>query len=171
MIELFRDDDISYLTTIHKFQPFHELFIKYKKTHTIAVLAEKFWDNKEICYYVATAPYLNIGLHGLSHKDYALEANKLHDPKFVLPPNSLQVELEEAKKYLEEHINKYRKEKMLPVLRITTFFPPWNRSNKYLEKECSLAGLKVDNRVGGEVVNLHYWSTPLLELEQILKIN
>lgn len=158
MIKLWRDDDISCFTTIQQFKPVHDLFIKYNKIHTIAVLAKDLWENKEICYYLAIAKNLNIQLHGWDHVDYTLS-----------PPLEAEQKLAAAKSYLEEHLSKYRKEKGMPEVKITKFLPPWNHESALIKEICRTIGLEFDNRIGGEVANFHYWSVDLKDLEKRLR--
>lgn len=164
MIKLWRDDDISCFTTIQQFKPIHDLFIKYNKIHTIAVLAKDLWENKEICYYLATTPNLDIQLHGWDHVDYSLDYSQISELE-------TKQKLTTAIEYLEEHISKYRREKGMPELKITKFLPPWNKESEMIKRVCQELGLEFDNRIGGEVANFHYWSVDLNTLENRLKEN
>ncbi len=56
---------------------------------------------------------------------------------------------------------------------IKKFLPPWNRVSDTLKKVCTEFGMEVDNRVGGEVYNFHYWALydewRMKELENVLR--
>ena len=68
---LLRDDDINVYTDAFKFKEFHEQFIAKNQVHTVAVIMKDLWQNHALFYYLATAPLLEVGLHGWEHKDYS----------------------------------------------------------------------------------------------------
>jgi peptidoglycan/xylan/chitin deacetylase (PgdA/CDA1 family) len=141
-IKIFRDDDISVTSNCDLLRHVHELFIKYNKTHTIAVLMKDIWENKEIWYWMMTAPNLEICLHGWDHKDYS-----------VMNEEDIRKDLNLCLNYWEKELKDHKKE----YIHIKKFLPPWNRVNATLIKICDEFGLEVDNRIGGLVYNFHYW--------------
>lgn len=139
---LWRDDDISVTTDATLLVKIHELFVKYHKTHTVAVQMKDIWENKEVWYFLMTAPNLNIGLHGWEHTDYSR-----------IPRAEIKHELSMALDYWNFMIARGNYEpKPLSV-----FYPPWNKINEDLVDVCKELGLRVDNRVGGDVFNFHSW--------------
>ncbi len=66
-----RDDDVSVFTCLHTFKEIHKQFIAAKQVHHAVVIMKDLWLNQGIFYYLATAPYLEIGLHGWEHRDYS----------------------------------------------------------------------------------------------------
>ena len=140
---MYRDDDIAVTSNINLLLQVHSLFIKYNKIHTIAVLMEDIWENKEVWHWLMTAPNLEICLHGWDHKDYSVmsEEDIRHD---------LNLCFDYWKRRLADHKKSY-----IPIKK---FLPPWNRVSAALIKVCDEFGLEVDNRVGGVVYNFHYWA-------------
>lgn len=138
---LFRDDDISYTSDIHLVMKAHDIITKNGHIHTVAVQMYRLWECKEIWFWLMTAKNLAIGLHCWEHDDYsAMSAQKAS---------------EHIKRSLE-----YWKDKRHPSYnppKIKTFFPPWNKTSDQLMQACTLNGLRLDSRVGGEVYGFHYW--------------
>lgn len=143
MITLYRDDDICVTSNVTLLRQVHDLFIKHNKIHTVAVQMKDIWDNKEVWYWLMTAPNLEVGLHGWEHKDYG-----------VMPYSEIYSDIERSINYWNTHIvkGKYHQKPL------KKFFPPWNSSSYRLEEACEKFGLTVDTRVGGEVYNFHYWA-------------
>lgn len=151
---LIRDDDISVHTCPHEFKELHKKFIEKKQTHTVAVIMKDLWLNQAIFYYLAIAPYLEIGLHGWEHEDYS----KL----------SYQKCYEDIKKSLD-----YWKENSFRMVgkakEINTFFAPWNRESNNIKQACAEAGLNFCNVrkgkwCGYEVRSFHSWSADNFKL-------
>jgi len=142
---LYRDDDICKWTDLTEF----------KKLHTCAVLFEGIADNYGLFHYLVTAPLLDVQLHGWRHRDYS-----------VLSKEEILIDFFRAIAYWNHNVTRrYGKEILDNALkRITTYYPPWNRVHDNIKEACKEAGLKVDNRVGGEVFNFHYWSAKLTDL-------
>lgn len=158
MYTLYRDDDISVTSNITLLMKVHELFIKHNRIHTVAVLMKDLWENKEVWYWLQTAPNLEIGLHGWDHQDYG-----------KLDKVSLWSLLTASLEYWQ--IRTLRGGyKLRPI---TTFYPPWNSVSQDLMRVCNSFGLTVDSRVGGEVYNFHYWALfedrRMKELEEALR--
>jgi hypothetical protein len=150
---IYRDDDANLYTNSYQFKKIHEQFLKEGKTHTAAVLMKDLWQNHALFYYLATAPSLEIGLHGWEHKDYSLL--------------SYEECYEDIKKSLD-----YWNENSLRMVgnskRIDTFFAPWNREGENIKKACQDLGLKFCNIGRGpwedkEIISMHWWNCMRLE--------
>jgi peptidoglycan/xylan/chitin deacetylase (PgdA/CDA1 family) len=145
---IYRDDDPSVYTNSYQFKKIHEQFLKEGKIHTVAVLMKDLWQNHALFYYLATAPSLEIGLHGWEHKDYSL-----------LSYDECYEDIDKALKYWSE--NSLR---MVGTCKpIDTFFAPWNREGENIKKACADLGLKFCNIgkgqwEGKEIVSMHWWN-------------
>ena len=152
---LYRDDDICKWTDLTEFKKLHEIFISNKKIHTCAVLFEDLADNYGLFHYLVTAPLLDVQLHGWKHRDYSKMSldEIVKDFTDAIAHWNLNV----IRRYGDDILKN-------PLKRITTFYPPWNRTSKEIEEVCKQLNLRVDNRIGGEVFNFHYWSVKLTDL-------
>lgn len=143
-----RDDDISVYTCPHIFKEIHQKFIDKKQIHTAAVIMKDLWLNQAIFYYLATAPYLEIGLHGWEHKDYS-----------VLSYEECYEDLKKSLDYWKEN-----SERMVGNAKeIKTFFAPWNREGDDIKKACEDLGLEFCAVKGGDwngkkIKSFHWWS-------------
>ena len=146
-MKIYRDDDINVYTDAFKFKELHEEFIKRGEIHTVAVIMKDLWENHALFYYLATAPYLEIGLHGWEHKDYSL-----------LSYEECYEDIEKAIEYWKSNATRmvgYAKP-------ITTFFAPWNHESALIRGACCDSGLKFCNVKKGEwngkdVRSFHHW--------------
>lgn len=158
MFKMYRDDDICVTSNIEILRRVHEFFIKYNKVHTIAVLMEDIWENKEVWHWLMTAPNLEICLHGWDHKDFS-----------VMTKEDIRADFKLCLDYWVRRLKDHKKE-FIPIKK---FLPPWNRVSEDLKVVCAEFGLEVDNRVGGEVYNFHYWALydpeRIAALEEALK--
>ena len=165
---IFRDDDICFTqqwTTIEKtgglsrFKMVHDLFIKYGVLHTIAVIANRLEEAKDLVYYIKSNPLIDVQLHGWDHIDYPNN----HD----LVENHLKMSIETIEKLFGK--------------KPTTFYPPWNRTDDFLENCAKKVGLTVsckkidfERYIGGirepNVINFHYWADEVNLLESVLKL-
>ena len=145
---LHRDDDISVFTCLHTFKEIHKKFIADKQVHYAAVIMKDLWLNQGIFYYLATAPYLEIGLHGWEHKDYSL-----------MTYEQCITDLEKSLQYWQENsdrmIGKHKE--------IKIFFAPWNKAEKPIISACEYVGLKFCNVKKGKwedyyIKSFHWWS-------------
>ena len=146
---LFRDDDINFLTDAFRFKELHERFIRKRQMHTVAVIMKDLWENHALFYYLATAPYLEIGLHGWEHKDYS----QCDDVECY-------EDLSKSLEYWQENASRMTGK---PAKKIKTFFAPWNRSGKDIKRTCEDLGLKFcDVRKGKwngyNVKSFHWWN-------------
>jgi hypothetical protein len=101
------------------------------------------WDNKVIWYWLMTAPNLDIGLHGWIHEDIS-----------NTPIEHIRNTIQKSLDYWNFHIQRGKYEPKI----IKVYYPPWNKSSDDLGGVCRELGLEVDNRVGGEVYNFHWWT-------------
>jgi len=146
---LFRDDDVNVYTCPMAFKKLHEEFKKREKVHTVAVIMRDLWENHALFYYLATEPFLEIGLHGLTHKDYSL-----FDYETCL--SDLQYSLQ----YWEENSKRMLGAK--ECKKIDTFFAPWNHSGIGIKEACKKIGLKFCDVKKGEwdgkyINSFHHW--------------
>lgn len=144
---IWRDDDPNVYTCAFAFKALHEEFIKHKEVHTVAVIMKDLWENHTLFYYLATAPYLEIGLHGWEHKDYSLLS---YEECYEDLKKSLDYWKENAKRMVG-----YAKP-------IDTFFAPWNHESDDIKKACKDVGLNFCNVKKGEwngaqVNSFHHW--------------
>lgn len=152
--KLYRDDDPSVYTCAHEFKELHKKFIEKKQVHTVALLMKDLWQNHSLFYYLATAPYLDVALHGWEHKDYS-----------KLSYEECYSDLKKSLDYWKENSDRmigHHKE-------IKTFFAPWNKESDNIKKACADLGLqfcntKKGNWNGFEVKSFHYWSADDFEL-------
>lgn len=150
---LWRDDDISVYTCPHLFKDLHQKFIDKKQTHTVAVVMKDLWQNHALFWYLATAPFLEIGLHGWEHKDYSkLSREECFD------------DLSHSLHYWENNITRMLQiEKVPQDKKIKTFFAPWNRESENIISACIDVGLQFCNVKGGwwngkKVKSFHWWN-------------
>jgi peptidoglycan/xylan/chitin deacetylase (PgdA/CDA1 family) len=148
MPTLTRDDDISVYTCPYTFKELHKKFIEKETVHTVAVIMKDLWLNQALFYYLATAPYLEIGLHGWEHKDYS-----------ELSYEECYADLKKSLDYWKE--NSIRMTGQAKEIKI--FFAPWNRESDNIKNACYALGLDFCNVRKGkwngyQVRSLHWWS-------------
>lgn len=148
---IFRDDDLNVYANAQAFRTLHEQFIEKKITHTVAVVMKDLWLNHGLFWYIATAPYLEIGLHGWEHKDYS-----------VLSYEECYSDIQKSLAYWKENSTRMVKQ----CKPITTFFAPWNRESENIKKACKDSGLLFCNVRKGtwngqEVKSFHHWHAEL----------
>jgi hypothetical protein len=148
--KIWRDDDPSLYTCVCEFKEIHQKFIEKKRIHTVAVCMKDLWKNHSLFYYLATAPYLDIGLHGWEHKDYSkLSYGECYD------------DLKKSLDYWKEHATRMTGTTKIKEIKI--FFAPWNRDGNNIRQACSEVGLGFCNVKKGiwngfEIKSFHYWS-------------
>lgn len=146
--KIWRDDDCNVYTDAFRFKEFHQQFIDKKIAHTVAVIMKDLWQNHALFYFLATAPYLEVALHGWEHKDYS------------------QLSYEECNDDIKRSLEYWKENSMRMVRRskpIDTFFSPWNREGENIKKACQDNGLKFCNVkkgmwTGSEVRSFHWWN-------------
>jgi hypothetical protein len=146
---IWRDDDINVYTDAFRFKELHERFIKKNQVHTVAVIMKDLWENHALFYYLATAPLLEIGLHGWEHKDYSL-----------LTYDECCQDIQKSIAYWNENSNR-----MVGTSKpIETFFAPWNHESPDIKRACESLGIKFCSVKSGEwegkkVKSFHHWAT------------
>lgn len=145
---IWRDDDVNVYTDAYRFKELHKVFIDKGEIHTAAVIMKDLWENHALFYYLATAPNLDIGLHGWEHKDYS-----------VLNYDECYGDIKKSLDYWKENSERMTGQ----VKPITTFFAPWNRHSNDIRQACAVIGLKfcsVQNGEwkGEEVRSFHHWN-------------
>lgn len=154
MKTLYRDDDVNVYTNAFAFKDLHQQFIAKKQVHTVAVLMKDLWENHALFWYLATAPLLEIGLHGWKHVDYS-----------QLSYAECWNELKKSLDYWEINIKRMLSLTEVPeVKKIKIFFAPWNRGSDEIKKACDDLNLKFCNVKGGQwenykVKSFHHWNT------------
>lgn len=145
---IYRDDDPNVYTCPHLFKQLHQQFINKGLEHTAAVIMKDLWQNHALFWYLATAPHLQIGLHGWEHKDYS-----------VLSYEECYEDIKKSLEYWKENSTRMTGQ----CKDITTFFAPWNREGENIKKACADNGLKFCNVKDGvwegqEVKSFHWWN-------------
>jgi len=142
---IYRDDDVSMYTCAYAFKTLHEKFIQHDKVHTVALIMKDLWQNHALFWYLATAPNLEIGLHGWEHKDYS-----------TLSYEECFSDLKRSLEYWIENSTRMTK-RCKPI---TTFFAPWNRESENIKKACADLGLIFCNTAtSNEIRSFHHWNT------------
>lgn len=145
---IWRDDDPNVYTNAFEFKKLHQQFIDRKQVHTVAVIMKDLWENHALFYYLATAPYLEIGLHGWEHKDYS---------KVVY--RECYEDVKRSLEYWETNASRMTGK---PAKKITTFFAPWNHEGDGIKIACNELGLRFCATKKGEwegydVHSFHHW--------------
>ncbi len=146
-MKIWRDDDPSIYTCICEFKKVHQQFIDQGKVHTVAVVMKDLWQNHALFYYLATAPLLEIGLHGWEHKDYS------------------KLSYEECYQDIKKSLEYWKENTSRMVERtkdIKIFFAPWNKESEEIKKACKDLDLEFCNVQKGkwnghEISSFHYW--------------
>ena len=147
MLKLYRDDDPSVYTCICEFKKVHQQFIDQGKVHTVAVVMKDLWKNHALFYYLATAPLLEIGLHGWEHKDYS-----------KLSYEECYQDIKKSLEYWKENTSRM----VGKTKEIKIFFSPWNKESEEIKKACKDLDLEFCNVQRGEwnghdISSFHYW--------------
>ena len=145
---LYRDDDPNVYTDAYLFKELHKQFLNKGIEHTAAVIMENLWENHALFWYLATAPLLNIGLHGWQHKDYS-----------ILSYEECYDDLKKSLDYWKENSTRMTGQ----CKEISIFFAPWNRESENIRKACADVGLKFCNVKKGkwedyEIRSFHWWN-------------
>jgi len=151
--DLWRDDDCNVYTNITEFKKLHQKFIDAKKVHTVAVIMKDLWNNHALFYYLATAPYLEIGLHGWEHNDYS-----------EMSYQDCYMDLKNSITYWEGNYKRMMGVDMVPYHKATrVFFAPWNKDSRHIRSACEALGLEFCSVRKGEwngqnIRSFHHWS-------------
>jgi len=144
---IWRDDDPSVYTDAYLFKEVHKQFINKGIEHTAAIVMKDLWENHALFWYLATAPLLNIGLHGWEHKDYS-----------ILSYDECYDDIKKSLDYWRENSTRMTGK----CKEITIFFSPWNKESENIKKACADNGLKFCNVRKGKwedyyIKSFHYW--------------
>jgi len=144
---LHRDDDPNVYTDAYLFKKVHGQFLDKKIEHTAAVIMKDLWENHALFWYLATAPLLNIGLHGWEHKDYS-----------VLSYEECNEDIKKSLDYWKE--NSMRMTGQCKEIKI--FFAPWNKAGTNIRRACQENKLKFCNVRKGQwenyyIKSFHWW--------------
>src|SRR3990167_2109179 len=146
----FRDDDVGKFTDLTTIMRIQELFDKYDKTHTCAVLMEDLWESKGIWFWLMTSKNVEVALHGWTHIDYT----------FLSCEGILNL-LDKSLKYWELNSKRAMDVYGYEFKPIKTFYPPWNKSNADVVAVCRSLGLEVSTKTRvsnpDEVYGFHWW--------------
>jgi hypothetical protein len=146
--KLYRDDDPNVYTDAFKFKEVHEYFLHKGKQHIAAIIMKDIWENHALFYYLATAPLLQIGLHGWEHKDYSkLSYEECYD------------DLKKSLSYWKTN----SKRMTGGCKEIKIFFAPWNHESENIKRACADLGLKFCNKREGYwdeyyIKSFHWWA-------------
>ena len=158
MIEIFRDDDINWLTNAALFKSVNDLFKKYDKQHWCGVLFEHLFDNYETSHLLCSEGNIRIAWHGWNHKNYGKVSYE-----------TCNEDIKKSLNYWDENCQR-RYGKKIPV---TKAFPPWHSVSSDFARACKDNGIILDARENTPVYCFHYWNciedSRLQELEKWLR--
>jgi|SRR3990167_2212567 len=150
---LYRDDDINVYTNAFTFKKLHQQFIDKNTTHTVAILMKDLWENHALFWYLATTPFLEIGLHGWTHVDYS-----------QLGYADCRGDLQKSLDYWKTNVKRMLNLSEVPEnKKIKVFFAPWNKEGEIIKTVCQDLNLKFCNIKSGEwegykVKSFHWWN-------------
>lgn len=143
-----RDDDIGRRTKVEVLAAVNDVFQRYRVPHTIAIMAAGLDERPDLVALIKERGML-VQLHCWTHEDLTRTEHRAQLPR--------------AMDMAEQ----------LFGVRPTVLYPPWNRSDRYLEEFAMQLGLTVSAakisieqyiRAGGDVaedtVNFHHWHVP-----------
>ena len=155
---LWRDDDVSVHTDAYLFKKLHEQFITKDTVHTASLIMKDLWENQAVFWYLASAPLLEIGLHGWEHKDYS-----------VLSYGDCYRDLRMSLDYWDINARRMLQvEELDDSKKIKIFFAPWNKESLSIREACRDLGLRFCNVKKGfweeyDVRSFHWWSATMGE--------
>jgi hypothetical protein len=150
---LYRDDDVGVHTDFYLFRKLHEEFINKEQDHTVGVIMKDLWENQAVFYYLATAPYLKVALHGWEHKDYSAAGYA-----------QCKRDIVKSLHYWDTNVKRMLKVEDVPKdKKIEMFFAPWNKSSPEIKRACEKTGLRFCDVGGGwwegiKVKSFHWWA-------------
>lgn len=160
---VFRNDDLSRFTDLNQFRQVHELFIRYKTMHTVAVICRDLDQHTELIDYINNnRELIDIQFHCADHVDFTLNIPILNE------------QFEYGKTMLKKVFG------VMP----TVYYPTWNKVNAHTMDIAQRHGLETSylkvsmeyylkhlGSVMYPVVNFHSWHEPeRFLLEPCLKI-
>lgn len=149
--KIFRDDDISLITNINQFVFVHQIFQRFRVTHTIAVILKDIEKNVELmAYLLSHRDEIDIQLHCWEHVDY----------------NRLISQADDLTKCVREFTATFGNPP-------ATWYPPWNSCDfrtAEVAKGCGLIPrpdkisldqyIRKKGAVKEDTINFHYWYEP-----------
>jgi peptidoglycan/xylan/chitin deacetylase (PgdA/CDA1 family) len=145
---IFRDDDISYLTNLEEFKKVQEIFDHNNVRHTVALICKDIDKNPELIDFIRSKD-IDVQIHCWEH----IPLTEYHD-KLI---DHLSWSISTIETYFGN--------------RPTVLYPPWNKSDSFVEAKATDLGLKVSNKkitlskyiqfkgkVSQKVINFHYWA-------------
>ena len=127
-----------------------DLFDKYNKTHTCAVLMEDLWESKGVWFWLMTTKNIDVTLHGWKHDDYTMCSKEIIKDTLSI---CLDYWEENSKRAMDVYGYEFRPLKV--------FYPPWNKTSPALIEACRELGLEVNTKTRqshpGEVWDFHWW--------------
>ena len=151
-----RDDDINFETDMHKFIKVDTLLQKYKVKHTIALICKDIQKAPDLIGYIKDND-IDVQVHAFEHTDFTL-----------LTKDEMRLQFKKSIAAIKKYFKKAP----------DTFYPPWNRSNAFVEEVAEEFGLTVKDQkislsqylrgAAGEVINFHSWSDECKDLEAAL---
>lgn len=151
-----RDDDLNFETDIDKFKAVHELFKKYNVLHTVALICKDIQKEQALIKYINDNK-IDVQVHAWEHADFT-----------QLTKDEMRVQFKKSIACIKKYFKKTP----------TVFYPPWNRSNAFVEEVATEFGLTVkDQKISlsqylrgttGDVINFHSWSDECKDLEAAL---
>src|SRR3990167_5617688 len=147
---VWRDDDVGKFTDLTTIMRIQELFDKYDKTHTCAVLMEDLWESKGIWFWLMTTKNIEVALHGWIHIDYS-----------ELSKGEIEADIKKCLTYWETNSRRAMDVYGYEFKPIKIFYPPWNKSSDDLVEVCDVLGLEVSTKTKAshpdEVYDFHWW--------------
>jgi peptidoglycan/xylan/chitin deacetylase (PgdA/CDA1 family) len=153
---IFRNDDVSHETNLQQFAAVHELFKKYNVLHTVALICKDIQKAPALIKYI-NDNNIDVQVHAWEHADFT-----------QLTKDEMRVQFKKSIACIKKYFKKTP----------DTFYPPWNRTNAFVEEVAAEFSLTVkDQKISlsqylrgatGEVINFHSWSDECNDLEPAL---
>lgn len=153
---IWRDDDISHETNLQQFARVHLNFYRYNVVHTVALICKDIHKAPELIKFINESK-IDVQVHAFEHVDFT-----------QLTKDEMRVQFKKSIAAIKKYFKKTP----------DTFYPPWNRSNAFVEEVAAEFGLTVSNQkislsqylrgATGEVINFHSWSDECKDLEAAL---
>lgn len=161
---IFRDDDVNKLTMIDQFKKVHEIFVKHRVLHTIALIVNGIEEHVELVDYLKknfVNGTLDIQLHCYDH---IKSTNSYEETE-----KDILLGIEAINSIFEVYPSHY--------------YPTWNFVDDKVIEIASSFGLRtvtekvtlskyvqLNGAVMEDVINFHYWAPEVMFLEPALKI-
>lgn len=153
---IFRNDDVSHETNLQQFAAVHLNFYRYDVLHTVALICKDIQKAPALIKFINESK-IDVQVHAWEHTDFT-----------QLTRDEMRVQFKKSITCIKKHFKKTP----------TVFYPPWNKSNIFVEEVAAEFGLTVSsNKISlsqylrgatGEVINFHSWSDECKDLEAAL---